>query len=160
MTTECKNCYESLTEYIKAHYNPEHPQSTLITILHFAQDRFGYLSPDTIEHIAQETEIPAAEIYGVVTFYSYFKTKPQGKHTISVCMGTACYIRGAAKLLEEIEDRLDIKVGETTKDNMFTLTQTRCIGACGLAPVLTIDEDVHAQVEPEQIKTLLAEYME
>ncbi|MCE5198185.1 MAG: NADH-quinone oxidoreductase subunit NuoE [Armatimonadota bacterium] len=156
----CENQFDDLTQYISGVFDPEHPQSSLISILHHAQERYGYLSKDVIEHIAQVTEVPAAEIYGVVTFYSLFKTKPQGKHRISVCMGTACYIRGGAKILEALEDMLDIKPGETTEDMLFTLSETRCIGACGLAPIMTVDDKVYGRVEPEQVKGIIAEWRE
>jgi NADH-quinone oxidoreductase E subunit len=153
-----QNNYPELTEYIRSVYIPEHPQSALIAILHEAQERYGYLSNEVIEHIAQITEVPAAEIYGVATFYSYFKLKPQGKHRISVCMGTACYIRGAAKILEAIQEQLEIKPGETTEDMLFTLDECRCVGACGLAPVVLINERVYGKVEPRQIKEILKDY--
>ncbi|MEN6358185.1 MAG: NADH-quinone oxidoreductase subunit NuoE [Armatimonadota bacterium] len=156
--TCCEDKFNELTDYIKSVYNPEHPQSALIAILHHAQGMYGYLSKEVMEHIAQMTEVPAAEIYGVATFYSFFKHVPQGKHRISVCMGTACYIRGGAKILETIENLLDIKPGETTEDMLFTLGETRCIGACGLAPVMMIDDKVYGRVEPEKLKEILAEY--
>ena len=158
MPCTCQDCFKELTDYINKVQNPEHPQTALISILHFAQNKYGYLSKDVMEHIAQVTNVPAAEIYGVATFYSLFKLKPQGKHSISVCMGTACYIKGAAKLLEVLEEELDITVGETSSDGQFTLNETRCIGACGLAPVLTIDDKVYGRVEPEQLKSILDEY--
>lgn len=156
----CEDKFAELTDYIKTVFYPEHPQSALIAILHHAQGMYGYLSKEVMEHIAQVTEVPAAEIYGVATFYSYFRHVPQGKHHISVCMGTACYIRGGAKLLETIENMLDIKTGETTEDMLFTLGETRCIGACGLAPIVMIDDKVYGRVEPEQLKEILAEYQE
>ena len=158
MALTCENTFEDLTEYIKSAHNAEHPQSELISILHYAQERYGYLSKEIMDHVSCETEIPTAEIYGVATFYSYFKLKPQGKHRLTVCMGTACYIRGAAKLLETIDGLLDIKPGETSADGLFTLDETRCIGACGLAPVVLVDEKVYPRVEPEQVKGILAEY--
>lgn len=156
----CEDCeyYYELTKFIESVYDPEHPQSALIAILHRAQEQYGYLSNDVMEHVAQVTKVPAAEIYGVATFYSYFKHHPQGKHYISVCMGTACYIKGAQKVLETIENILDIKKGETTRDNLFTLGETRCIGACGLAPVLTIGDHVYGRVEPDKVKEILEEY--
>jgi NADH-quinone oxidoreductase E subunit len=160
MACECKHSFQELTDYIREVYDPEHPQAALIAILHFAQVRYGYLSPEVMDHVAEVTEIPTAEIYGVATFYSYFKHTPQGKHRVSVCMGTACYIRGAAKILETIEDQLGVIPGETTEDKLFTLDMTRCIGACGLAPVLMIDEHVHGSVTPDQIKAILGEYRE
>ncbi len=158
MSCACEEKFQDLTEYILSVLNPEHPQTALITIMHFAQEKYGFLSQEIMEHICQTTKVPAAEIYGVATFYSYFKLRPQGKHQLSVCMGTACYIKGAAKLLELVEEELDITVGETTDDNLFTLNETRCIGACGLAPVLMVDEKVYPRVEPEQIKAILDEY--
>lgn len=160
MSCQCESRFDELTDYIKSVYNPAHPQSSLIAVLHHAQGQYGYLSKEVMDHVSEVTEIPTAEIFGVATFYSYFKLKPQGKHRLSVCMGTACYIRGAAKLIETIEEQLDIKPGETSADDMFTLDETRCIGACGLAPVLIVDEKVYARVEPEQIKGILAEYAE
>ncbi len=153
----CNNKFEDITEFIRGVFDPEHPQSALISILHYGQERYGYLSPELMEHVAQTTEVPAAEIFGVATFYGYFKLHPQGKHRISVCMGTACYIRGAAKLLETIEDMLDVKPGQTTEDKLFTLDETRCIGACGLAPVLTVDDKVYANVEVEGLKGIVGE---
>jgi len=158
MSSCCENKYEEVTEYIKSVLDPEHPQSQLIAILHFAQEKYGYLYPELMEHIAQVTLVPAAEIFGVATFYGYFKLKPQGRHHISVCMGTACYIRGAAQILEAVEEKLGIKVGDTTQDMLFTLDETRCIGACGLAPVVVIDDKVYARVEPKQVDAILAEY--
>ena len=154
----CETCFSELNEYIRSVFDPEHPQSALIAILHEAQERYGYLSNGCMEHIAQITQVPSAEIYGVATFYGYFRLQPQGKHRISVCMGTACYIRGAAKLLELVQDELDIKVGETTPDGLFTLDETRCIGACGLAPIVMIDEEVCGRAEPEQVKQMLEKY--
>lgn len=158
MPCTCETKFEELTDFIKANFNPEHPQSTLISVLHHAQITHGYLSQEIMDHVSHVTKVPTAEIYGVATFYSFFKLVPQGKHRLSVCMGTACYIRGAAKLLETIEGQLNIKPGETSADNLFTLDETRCIGACGLAPVLMIDEKVYARVEPEQVKGILGEW--
>ena len=158
MACQCEDQFKELTEYIRSVFDPEHPQSALISILHEANDRCGYLSREVMDHISTVTEIPTAEIYGVATFYSYFKLKPQGKHYISVCMGTACYIRGAAKVLEAFEEELDVKVGDTTDDSLFTLGETRCIGACGLAPVVMVDEKVYANVEPKQVREIIADY--
>ena len=160
MVCQCKHGLEELSEYIRSVYDPRHPQAALIAILHFAQERYGYLSQEIMDHVAEVTEIPTAEIYGVATFYSYFKHTPQGKHRVSVCMGTACYIRGAPKILEVIQDQLGVIAGETTEDMLFTLDITRCIGACGLAPVLMIGERVYARVAPDQVKTILTEYRE
>ena len=151
MSCTCENKFEELSQYINSVYDPIHPQSSLIAILHHAQNLYGYLSKDVMDHVSNTTLVPTAEIYGVATFYSYFNLIPQGKHRLSVCMGTACYIRGAGKLLEVIEDELDIKPGETSKDNLFTLDETRCVGACGLAPVVTVDDRLYPKVDPEQM---------
>lgn len=156
----CEPRFEELTDYIESVYSAEHPQGSLIAILHHAQGMYGFLSKEVMDHISCVTEVPTAEIFGVATFYSYFKLVPQGKHRLSVCMGTACYIRGAAKLLEIIEDTLDIKPGETSADGLFTLDETRCIGACGLAPIVMVDEQVYPKVEPDQVKGILAEHAE
>jgi len=108
--------------------------------------------------VADGLDIPLSEVYGVATFYSLFSLKPRGKHKIGVCLGTACYVRGAGAILAELEKELDIKVNDTTPDGKFTLEVTRCIGACGLAPVMTIDEDVFGRLTPERIKDILARY--
>lgn len=158
MACFCASKFSELDDYIKGVFKPEHPQAALINIMHFAQERYGYLSKEVMDHISDMTEVPTAEIYGVATFYSYFRLQPQGKHRISVCMGTACYIRGAAAVLEKIQDELGIKTGETTEDMLFTLDETRCIGACGLAPVLMVDNKVYGRVEPHQVKAILDEY--
>ncbi|NLN75303.1 MAG: NAD(P)H-dependent oxidoreductase subunit E [Armatimonadetes bacterium] len=158
MSCTCENKFEELAQFIDNVYDSNHPQSSLIAILHHAQNIYGYLSKDVMDYVSCKTLVPTAEIYGVATFYSYFKLVPQGKHRLSVCMGTACYIRGAGKLLEVIEDALNITPGETTEDKLFTLDETRCIGACGLAPVVTVDEKVYPRVEPEQMLEIIKEY--
>lgn len=127
----------------------------LIQILHRAQDIFGYL-PDTVQiYIANKLGISPAKVFGVVTFYSYFTMVPKGKHVINVCMGTACYVRGAEKLIEELKKIIGIEPGQTTEDGMFTLTSLRCVGACGLAPVMMIDDEVYGKVTPDQVKGLI-----
>lgn len=130
----------------------------LINILHAAQGLFGYLPKEVQEVIAAELNIPAAKVYGVVTFYSYFSMLPKGKYPVSVCLGTACYVRGAEKVLEEFERQLEIKVGETTKDGLFSLDCLRCVGACGLAPVVTIGKKVYGRLTPEKVRDILSEY--
>lgn len=154
--TSINDPYRQLDNYIdKLPYKKEN----LIAILHHAQKLFGYL-PDKVQwHIAQKLDIPSAKVYGVVSFYSFFTMKPRGKHTANVCMGTACFIRGAEKLQAELEKQLGIKTGEITSDNLFSLDSLRCIGACGLAPVMTIDGEVHGRLnDPEEIKQVLDKY--
>lgn len=136
----------------------KYQRDALINILHGAQEIFGYLPRAVQQYIAHAVDISLAEVYGVTTFYSYFTLEKQGKHKIAVCMGTACYVKGGDKLLEKIQELLNIKVGETTEDGLFTLAASRCIGACGLAPVFTIDDDVYGRLVPEQIPDILAKY--
>ncbi len=130
----------------------------LINILHAAQGIFGYLPAEVQEMVANELKVNVAHVYGVVTFYSFFTMTPKGEHPISVCMGTACYVRGAEKVLAEFKKLLEINVGETSADGKFSLSSLRCVGACGLAPVVTVGEKVYGRVAPEQVKDILAEY--
>lgn len=133
-------------------------KGNLIAVLHKAQELFGYLPEDLQLRIADKLNIPSSEVSGVVSFYSFFTTKPRGKHVINVCTGTACYVRGAERLLNELDRQLGLKPGETTKDNQFTLDALRCVGACGLAPVMIVDGKVYGRLKPEQIKGILASY--
>jgi len=147
--------YQRLEEVIEKYKNTP---GALIPVLHQAQLIFGYLSKDVQIKIAEGLDVPLSEVYGVVTFYSFFSLKPQGKYTIGVCLGTACYVKGAEALVDKIQNELGIKVGDTTDDGLFTLSITRCLGACGLAPVLTIDEDVYGRLTPERIPEILERY--
>ncbi|MBR1804629.1 MAG: NADH-quinone oxidoreductase subunit NuoE [Muribaculaceae bacterium] len=130
----------------------------LINILHEAQNMYGYLPEEMQRIIARKLGIPASKVYGVVTFYSFFTMTPKGKHPISVCLGTACYVRGSEKLLEEIKRVLNIEVGQTTPDGKFSLDCLRCVGACGLAPVVTIGDKVYGRLQPKDVKKILEEY--
>ena len=130
----------------------------LINVLHGAQEMFGYLPAEVQEVVAQELNVSVAHVYGVVTFYSFFSMLPKGEHPISICMGTACYVRGAEKVLDEFKRQLDVKVGETTPDGKFSLSCLRCVGACGLAPVVTIGEKVYGRVSPDDVKKIVEEY--
>ena len=123
----------------------------LINILHKAQHLFGYLPPEVQRIVAGRLGIPVSKVYGVVTFYSFFTMTPKGEHPISVCMGTACYVRGAEKVLDEFRRLLGINVGETTPDGKYSLSSLRCVGACGLAPVVLIGEKVFGRVVPGDI---------
>ena len=127
----------------------------LIQILHKAQELFGYLPESVQIHIGKRLDISAAKIFGVVSFYSFFTMEPRGEHVINVCMGTACYVRGADKVLEEFERILGVKAGKTTEDGMFTLTSLRCVGACGLAPVVIIDDEVYGKVKKDDVAGLI-----
>lgn len=136
----------------------ETTEGALIEILHKAQNIFGYLPRDVQLYVARKLGIPGAEVFGVVSFYSYFTTKPRGKHTISVCMGTACFVRGADKIIERLKEKLSIESNEITKDGLFTLKDVRCIGACGLAPVVMVDDKVFGRVKEEEIDDILKHY--
>ncbi|NLZ08737.1 MAG: NADH-quinone oxidoreductase subunit NuoE [Bacteroidales bacterium] len=133
-------------------------RSELINILHDTQEHFGYLPEPVQLEIALNLNMPLAKVYGVVSFYSFFTMTPKGKYPISVCLGTACYVRGAEGIVEAIEKELKIKVGQVTEDGKFSLDCLRCIGACGLAPVMMIGDKVHGRLEPEMIKNILSQY--
>lgn len=130
----------------------------LINVLHQTQDYLGFLPVEAQEVIAQELHIPTAKVYGVVSFYSFFSMTPKGKYAISVCMGTACYVRGAEKVLDAFERELGIKVGETDKDGLFSLNSLRCVGACGLAPVALVGDKVYGRLTADQVKNIVQEY--
>ena len=121
----------------------------LIEVLHKAQELFGFLDDDLLLFVAYKLKLPASRVYGVATFYHFFTLKPQGKHTCVVCLGTACYVKGSAKVLAAIEEKTKIKAGETTPDNQLSLLTARCIGACGIAPAVVYDGTVTARQTPE-----------
>ena len=127
-------------------------------IMQKAQELFGYLSMETQELIADALDIPVAEVYGVATFYAQFSLEPKGEHIISICTGTACYVKGAQAVLDATEKELNISCGKTTEDGKFTLEATRCLGCCGLAPVMVIDEEVYGRLTAGQVKGILAKY--
>lgn len=134
-------------------------QGALIEVLHKAQGIFGYLPEEIQKFVAKKLNIPVAKVFGVVTFYSYFTTEPRGEYVVSICMGTACFVKGAGEVLKAFENQLGIKAGETTEDGKFTIEVLRCIGACGLAPVLTVNERVIGHVTTAaQVKEILSEY--
>ncbi|MCL2097776.1 MAG: NAD(P)H-dependent oxidoreductase subunit E [Bacteroidales bacterium] len=132
--------------------------SNLIMVLHAAQGIYGYLPYVIQKFIADKMNMPVSEVSGVVTFYSFFSTKPKGKHTILVCMGTACYVRGGKKLVDGLHKRLHVEVGDTTEDGKYTLSVARCIGACGLAPAMMIDDTVYKAVNPNKLESILSKY--
>jgi NADP-reducing hydrogenase subunit HndA len=163
MSCQCKGeagqgkKYAFIDRIIERHKDEK---GSMIPILHEVQQEMGYLPEDVQAYIAQKLGVPLSEVYGIVTFYALFNTKPKGKHKISICLGTACYVRGAGKILEEFEKQLNIKVGETTPDGLFTLEGCRCLGACGLAPVLTVDEHVHGRLKTSDVAEIIAQYKE
>ena len=135
-------------------------KGALIEVLHKAQHIFGYLPEEVQQFVAEKLNIPASKVYGVVSFYSYFTTTPRGEYVVNVFMGTACFVRGAANVLAEFEKQIGVKVGQTTADGKFTVEVLRCVGACGLAPVVTINDRVYGHVTPNDVKKILAEYQD
>lgn len=156
----CKNiksdeCYEELKIYIDSLPTKK---GELISVLHRAQEIFGYLPFEVQEYISKAMDITMSEIYGVITFYSFFALEPKGEHPINVCMGTACYVNGAELILEEVKRELGIRVGELSRDGKFSIDVLRCIGACGMAPVVTIGHKTFGRLKVEDIKGILKEY--
>ena len=133
-------------------------QGALIPVMHEAQDIYGYLPIEVQKMISEGLDVPLAEVYGVATFYARFTLEPKGEHHIGVCLGTACYVKGSGKILERIQKNLNLEVGGCTEDGKFSLEATRCIGACGLAPVLTIGEEVYGRLTEDEIDGILAKY--
>ncbi len=145
-----------LREIIAAHKDTE---GALIPVLHEAQGVYGYLPIEVQTIIAEGLGIPLAEVYGVVTFYAQFSLNPKGQYEIGVCLGTACYVKGSGDILEKFKQILGIDVGECTPDGKFSLTATRCVGACGLAPVVTVNEDVYGRLTVDDVQGILDKYM-
>ncbi|MGA2602694.1 MAG: NAD(P)H-dependent oxidoreductase subunit E [Verrucomicrobiia bacterium] len=131
------------------HYRYE--RTALIQVLHAAQHTFGYLAPDVLRYVAGAMKLPLAHVYGVTTFYNFFSVVPRGKYQIMVCTGTTCHVRGAATVVERLGQQLGIERGETTKDGLFSLQTARCIGACALAPAITVGDDVYGKLTPDKI---------
>ena len=146
---------EQIDAVIASHRNES---GALIPVLQEVQQLFGYLSQPVLYYISSRMGIPFSEVTGVVTFYSYFTTVPRGKHTVRVCLGTACYVRNGKRVLSDLKKELGIDVGDTTADQQFSLEVGRCFGACGLAPVVMVDDDVHQRVKPARLRELLAPY--
>ncbi|MFA6808874.1 MAG: NADH-quinone oxidoreductase subunit NuoE [Eubacteriales bacterium] len=167
MSCEVKNCQcsceeetdqqklERIAEIISQYKDRE---GSLIQVLHMAQSIYGYLPLELQKFIAEKMDKPLSEVSGVITFYSFFSTQPRGEHTIRVCLGTACYVRGGKKVLDKLQKLLEIEIGGTTKDLKFTLEVARCIGACGLAPAMMIDDEVYKQVNPDKLEAILAKF--
>ena len=153
--TEPKEMKQKLVDIINKHQGEK---GALIPVLHEAQQLYGYLPIEVQEIIAEELDIPLTEVYGVATFYSQFTLKPKGKYKIGVCLGTACYVRGSQQIVDRLCEELGIQVGETTEDGKFTVEATRCVGACGLAPVLMVNEDVYGRLVEDDIPKILEKY--
>lgn len=152
---ELKEKMEKLEEILIEHKDI---QGGLMPVLHETQELFGYIPEEAQKRISEYLNIPLAEIYGVATFYSRFTLNPRGKYTISVCLGTACYVKNAQGVLDRLKEELKVEAGGTTEDNKFTLEATRCLGCCGLAPVLTIGEEVFGKLVPDDIPDILKKF--
>ena len=151
---------EKIISFIDQCMQKPHAHSYLIAVLHEIQDHFGYLSIEKLEAVSQLMQIPAAKISGVASFYHYFQLKPQGRFVISVCIGTACYVKGATQVVNKLKEELGIELGETTIDGLFMLEAARCLGTCALAPIVKIDERIYPRVTPDQIPAILERYIE
>jgi len=150
---------EDVVAYIeRCHEDPE-PSGKLIAVLHQVQAKFGYLAPAHLDAVAQLLQVPAAKVSGVASFYHFFRLVPRGRHVINLCLGTACYVKGADQIAQRLRDELGITFGETSPDGMFSLEAARCLGTCGLAPVMMVDDDVHAEVTPDQVPVILGRYL-
>ncbi|MFA6079799.1 MAG: NAD(P)H-dependent oxidoreductase subunit E [Candidatus Omnitrophota bacterium] len=138
--------------------NAPRSESNLIAILHKVQELYGYLDREMMDEVAVAMNIPTAHIWGVATFYHYFKLKKPGKHVISICLGTACYIKGAGDILEKLKEELKTDIGGMSPDGLFSLEEARCLGACGLAPVIMIDGKIYGSLTPKKVSEILQEY--
>lgn len=163
MEENCVNC-EHQKKIITEKMNPilekyTNNKNELIQILNEVQETFGYIPKEAMLQISEKLDIAMAEVYGVVTFYSRFTLKPKGKYALSICLGTACFVKGAEKLLDRAKQRLSIDEGQTTADGKFSIDTTRCVGACGLAPVFTINDEVYGRASVKKIDEVLDEYL-
>ena len=147
---------EEMKELLEKYH---HNKDELIQILNEVQEKYGYIPKQAQLEISENLKIPMAEIYGVITFYSRFTLKPKGKYAISVCLGTACFVKGSQKIMDRLKERLGIEPGQTTEDGKFSLDETRCVGACGLAPVFTINNEEYGKATIKQLDQVLDELM-
>lgn len=149
------NCQEALSALIDEYRNRP---GALIPVLQKAQELYGFLPKEALRRVAEGLNLPLSQVYGVATFYAQFHLQPRGRNIIRVCQGTACHVRGAASILSKVQEHLQIKAGETTEDLRFTLEPVACIGACGLAPVMMVNDDTHGRLQPDKIPELLDRY--
>ncbi|MEI8376014.1 MAG: NADH-quinone oxidoreductase subunit NuoE [Planctomycetota bacterium] len=150
---------ESICQFIDACRSDPQPESQLIAILHRVQAQHGWLNAAQLDAVAQLLQVPAAKVSGVASFYHFFRLQPRGKFIINVCLGTACYVKGADHVARRLISELGITWGETSKDGMFSLEVARCVGTCGLAPVVVIDGQVHGEVTADQVPVILSKYL-
>ena len=157
----CCDCNNNMDKYAALQQVIEELKNEpgcLMPVMQRAQDIFGYLPEDVQNIIAKGLDIPVGDVYGVATFYAQFNLEPKGKYIISVCLGTACYVKGAQLVLDELEKVLGVPAGSTTPDGLFTLNATRCLGACGLAPVIMVNDDVYGRLTPDQVAGIIEKY--
>ncbi len=147
-----------IVDFIGRCRQSEHSESQLIAVLHKVQEHFGFLDKPQLDAVAQLMQIPLAKVTGVASFYHFFRLEPRGKFVINICTGTACYVKGASAIVDKLRELLGIEIGQTTQDGIFTLQAARCLGTCGLAPVLMVNDDVHAAVKPENLPAILDKY--
>lgn len=162
MQENAKNncCTQKIIDFVKELekvYKQE--KDNLISMLEEVQEKFGYIPLEAQKELSEYLKIPMAEIYGVITFYSRFTLEPKGKHTISVCLGTACFVKGSKKIMDRLKERLKIESGQTTPDGLFSIDETRCVGACGLAPVFTVNGEVHGKATVQKLDQVLDELL-
>ena len=161
----CSSCVTAASQFClpeeissliaRSRQQDEHPESQLISVLHQVQLHYGYLPQAALDEVAQQLQVPTATVSGVASFYHYFRLRPTGRHAISICLGTACFVRGADKILEAFQNELGISLGETTGDGEFSLDSSRCLGICALSPVVMIDDQVYSQVTQRQVPELI-----
>lgn len=155
METAMNKLPSDIVEFIEECKQQEHSDSYLIAILHRIQNQFGWLSVDHMNEVAQRLQVPSATVSGVATFYHFFRLTPRGKYAISICLGTACFVKGADRVLSAFENELGVHLGETTPDGLFSIEVSRCLGVCALAPVVTINDKTYSQVTPKQVPELI-----
>ena len=148
------SCKDEVMEQILKKYQ-KGDKTQLIQILNEVQEKYGYITQNSQKALSEFLDMPMAEIYGVITFYSRFTTEPKGKYNIAVCLGTACFVKGSEKILDRVKEKLGIDVGQTTPDGKFSIEATRCIGACGLAPVFTVNDEVHGKATIEMVDEVI-----
>jgi NADH:ubiquinone oxidoreductase subunit E len=151
---------ERIVQFIEKCRGQSEPESQLIAVLHKVQAEYGYLAEAHLDAVAQLMQVPAAKVAGVAGFYHYFRLQPRGRYLINVCLGTACYVKGADRVAAKLMEELGIKFGETSTDGIFTLEAARCLGTCGIAPVMMVGDQVHPEVTPDQIPAILEKYLE
>jgi NADP-reducing hydrogenase subunit HndA len=155
---EWQEKFKGLEKFIRSKPPAKEKKGHLMGVLHKVQELFGYIPREAMDFISAKMDVPTAHIYGMATFYNYFSLKPKARNKIHICKGTACYVGGGARILEKMKKELGIEEGDVTADGMFSLDITRCLGCCGLSPVMQINDDVHVRMVPEKVGKILEKY--